>query len=71
MTRARYDYSPLSGYIRVSKIVGDKPIEFRMTLYKSGLGVLEDRFYPNFETALAHSCNYGFIPSQWVQTEDK
>ena len=53
------------------KIVADKPIGFRMTLYKAGLGILEDKFYPHFKTALAHSCNYGFIPGQWVQTEDK
>lgn len=69
---ARYEQSPLTGLIKVSKIKNKTPIEYSMTLYHDIKGiVLSQEKYPTIQRAIAQASLHGFKTHQWnVETKN-
>ena len=67
--RANYDNENKVGSIRISKIVGNKPIEYILDLFENtGIKINKNKF-ASVSAAIAHASQYGFIATLWTTEE--
>lgn len=65
--RATYKQAPVSGLIRISKIVNNTPVAYELTLMHDINGVIPTKVkeYKNMESAIASAVDYGFNSQLW------
>ena len=70
--RARYEQKPKVGLIKVSKMQGSLPSEYRLILfdeYTNTLVQTTKNFFPSIQIAIGHASLYGFSSSFWAIEE--
>jgi hypothetical protein len=67
--RANYQNEGKIGAIRVSKIVGKKPIEYILQLFENSNIVLNKNKYASVSSAIAGASQYGFLTNLWAIEE--
>ena len=53
------------GTIRLSRIVGNKPIEYTLQLFENYLITLKKTKFPTMQSAIAYASSYGFLTNLW------
>ena len=67
--KATYKNENKSGIIRISKIVGNKPIEYNLQLFENAFIKLKKSRFTSMQLAISHASLYGYIPTIWVVEE--
>ena len=61
----RYDEAPLAGRISISEILANKPIKYKMMLFRGSVQVLSETFKTT-EKAVGRASLLGFNTHKWL-----
>jgi hypothetical protein len=64
--RAKYFEKPYKGVIRIATLVGQEPVEFKISLFHESQGeIVVDKKFPSIEKAIIFAKDLGFMPHLW------
>lgn len=63
--RATYQNEAKNGLITISKMVGNKPIEYALQLFENNPINLTKTKFSSIPLAIAHASLYGFLVNLW------
>lgn len=69
LAKANYNNENKIGSIRVSRIVGNTPIEYILQLFENTSIKLTKYKFASIPLAISYASQYGFIPSLWKTEE--
>jgi len=62
---AKYKNDAKVGAIKITKIVGNKPLEYVLDLFENSYIHLPKNKFASIHAAISHASLYGFIPQNW------